>query len=303
MKKITFLLIALIPLSVFAQIDIEEKPEKEILKVAYDGSFPMLSIGVKDEVAMGLIGEKVTLLEVPYFDVKLENGDRASYKDEDNFKNKTYEIVAYEKDIYPTYTIKSELGTYKWKVSSSSKYIFNKYLDVIKDKLNGKIYVPLHNTNEVESLNGTKVNLDGSKEYTITKVSFTKFMFDYGIKVTINDDFELKYPTGDYDQPRNFNGEKFAPAKGWVNLKGDSMIALDNILIEKEVFKTFTTENANYIEQIRAEVIKIGMTNQQCRWAWGMPQKSFGSLAGYDEVFEWGGKSLYFNDDKLALIR
>ena len=97
MKKITFLLIALIPLSVFAQIDIEEKPEKEISKVAYDGSFPKLSIGVKDEVAMGLIGEKVTLLEVSYFDVKLENGDRASFKDEDNFKNKTYEIVAYDK--------------------------------------------------------------------------------------------------------------------------------------------------------------------------------------------------------------
>ena len=81
------------------------------------------------------------------------------------------------------------------------------------------------------------------------------------------------------------------------------MITLDNILIEKEIFKTFKTNNANYIEQIRAEEIKIGMTNQQCRWAWGMPQKSFGSLAGYDEVFEWGGKSLYFNDDKLALIR
>lgn len=302
MKKY-FLILLLFPLAVLAQIDIEEMPEKEISKVAYDGSFPKLPIGVKDEVALGLIDEKVTLLEVSYLDVKLENGDRTSYEDEKNFKNKTYEIVAYEKDIYPTYTIRSELGTYKWKVSSSSKYVFNKYLDVIKDELNKKVFVPLHNINEVESLNGTKVNIDGSKEYTITKVSFTKFMFDYGVKVTINDDFELKYPTGDYDQPRNYNGEKFAPTQGWINLKGDGVIALDNILIEKEVFKTFTAENANYIEQIRAEKIKIGMTNQQCRWAWGNPQRSLGSVAGYDEVFDWGGKTLYFKDNKLAQIR
>ena len=60
-------------MSVFAQIYIEEKPVKEISKVYYDGNLPKLSIDVKDEVAMGLIGEKVTLLEVFYFDVKLEN--------------------------------------------------------------------------------------------------------------------------------------------------------------------------------------------------------------------------------------
>ena len=302
MKKLTPLL--LFPIFIFGQIDIDETPEKKITATPYDGSYMTLPYSVSDEMGLGLIGEKVTLLDVSYFDVENENGERVSYSDEDNFKNKTYEIIAYEKDLYPTFTIKSDLGSYKWKVKSTSKYVFNKFLDVIKVKLLNKTYNPLYNSKEVEVLDGTKLSLDGTKEYQITKVSFTKFDYEYGIKVKLNDEFELKYPLGDYDQPTIFvKGEGNIPAEGWINLKGGSLIALDNTFIEKDIFTKFKADNSNYIEMIRKETVAIGMTEQQCRWAWGTPSKSYGSLAGYDVVYDWGGKTLYFKSNKLALIK
>ena len=131
-KKIIPIAILFISSISYSQINIDDAPEKKISVIPYDGSFPKLDYTVKDGVAKGLIGEKVTLLDVTYYDVELENGDRAPYEDAENFINKTYEITAYEKDLYPKFTIKSDLGTYKWKVTSSSKYVFNKFLDAIK---------------------------------------------------------------------------------------------------------------------------------------------------------------------------
>lgn len=126
MKKIYTLLVVVFVIGTsYSQINIDQAPEKKIIAIPYDGSFAKLGYSVKDDVAAGLIGEKVTLLDVSYFDVNKENGERISYSEEDNFKNKTYDIIAYEKDIYPIFTIKSELGTYKWKVYSTHKYVFN----------------------------------------------------------------------------------------------------------------------------------------------------------------------------------
>jgi len=288
----------------FSQIQIDQAPEKQINPIPFDGSFPKLGYSVKDEVGLGMIGEKVTLLDVFSFDITLEDGKSVPYSDEDNFKNKTYEIIGYEKDLYPTFTIKSDLGVYKWKVSSTSKYVFNKFLTVINTKLLNKVYIPLHNKREVEALDGNKLLIEGSKEYKITKVSFTKFSLDYGIKVEINNEFEMKYPTGSYDQPTKFvKGKGNIPNIGWINLKGGSLIALDNILIEKSVFEKFKSANISVIDKIRKEVIAIGMTEQQCRWAWGNPSKSYGAISGYDPVYDWGGKTLYFKSGKLALIK
>lgn len=304
MRYIILTLALLFSLSTYSQIEIDEPTEKKVVAIPYDGSYMTLPFTVSDEMGLGLVGEKVTLLDVSTFDVEGVNGERVSYSDDDNFKNKTYEIIAYEKDLYPTFTIKSDLGSYKWKVKSTSKYVFNKFLDAIKVKLLNKTYTPLYNTKEVEALDGTKLTIDGATEYQITKVSFTKFSFDYGIKVQLNNEFELKYPLGDYDQPRIFiKGKGNVPSEGWINLEGGALLASEHTLIEKDVFDKFKSENSSVIENIRKEVVSVGMTEQQCRWAWGIPNSSFGALAGYDEVYDWGGKTLYFKDDKLALIR
>jgi len=305
MKKFNTLLALIFITNIsYGQITIDDAPEKKINAVPYDGSFAKLGYSVKDEVGAGLVGEKVTLLNVSTFDVEKENGDRVSYSDEDNFKNKTYEIIAYEKDLYPTFTIKSDLGTYKWKVSSTSKYVFNKFIDAINIKLLNKVYIPLYNQREVEALDGTKITIDGSKEYKITKVAFTKFTLDYGIKVQLNDEFEMEYPTGTYDQPTKFvKGQGNVPNEGWISLKGGATLSLSNTLIEKSVFEKFKMQNSSVIDKIRKETVAIGMTEQQCRWSWGMPNKSYGAISGYDPVYDWGGKTLYFKSGKLALIK
>ena len=174
--KNSFLLLLILPSISFCQIEIDNEPEKKITAIPYDGSFAKFDYSVKDDVAAGMIGEKVTLLDVSTFDVKKENGDRVSYSDDDNFKNKTYEIIAYEKDIYPTFTIKSDLGTYKWKVSSTSKYVFNKYLEVIQEKLLDKVYIPLYNQREVEALDGSKLILNGSGNIKSQKYLLQNFL-------------------------------------------------------------------------------------------------------------------------------
>ena len=304
MKKTILIILIFSALTTYAQIEISETPEKKVTAIPYDGSFAKLDIIVEDDIALGLIGEKVTLLDVSTFDVEKENGDRVSYSDVDNFKNKTYEIIAYEKDLYPTFSIKSELGTYKWKVTSTSKYVFNRFIEFINQKLLNKIYISLYNIRELEALDGTKMTLDGTKEYQITKVSFTKFNLDYGIKVQFNNEFEVEYPLGNYDQPTIFvKGKGNVSNEGWINIKGGSILAINNTLVEKSVFEIFKSENSAVIDKIRGEIVAIGMTEQQCRWAWGIPNKSYGALAGYDEVYDWGGKSLYFKGGKLALIK
>tara|TARA_Y200000002_G_scaffold268092_1_gene222899 strand:- start:1465 stop:1746 length:282 start_codon:yes stop_codon:yes gene_type:complete len=92
MKKLILLLL-LIPFVSFGQIDIDETPEKKITATPYDGSYMTLPYSVSHEMGLGLIGEKVTLLDVSYFDVENENGERVSYSDEDNFKSNNLALI------------------------------------------------------------------------------------------------------------------------------------------------------------------------------------------------------------------
>tara|TARA_B110000438_G_scaffold70517_1_gene70747 strand:- start:495 stop:1394 length:900 start_codon:yes stop_codon:yes gene_type:complete len=299
MKKL-FIFLFFLSFNSFSQIEIEETIKKKTNSIPYDGSFMKLPYIIKDEVGAGLIGEKVTLIDISTFDINNLDESSVSFSEGEKFKNKTFEIINYEKDLYPVFTIKNESGTFKWQVSSISEYVFNKFIDKIKEKLLNKTYTPLHNQSEIESLDGREIIIDGSKEYKITKVSFAKFSIEYGIRVELNNSFSVKYPAGEYDQPTYHNGERNVPSIGWINL---SVNYSDITFIEKEIFKSFTTKNSDFISQIRDEVVKIGMTEQQCRWAWGMPSKGYGSLVGYDEVYDWGGKTLYFKKNKLALIK
>jgi hypothetical protein len=304
MKKL--LLLIFLPTIVFGQIEIDEIEKKAIEPIPFDGSFMKLPIASIDEsVRLGLIGEKITLIDVYYFDVKLMDGrTSASFKDQDKFKNKTFVITNAEREYGSTLlTIKNDSGEFKWKPSSSSKYVFNKYVQKIKEKLESKSYIPLHNKTNLKDLNGSMVNIDGETTYVVTKVSFSKFSYgQYGIKVELNDSISLKYISeNSYDQPRIFDGTKMIPQKGWIYLNDDGFSR--GTFIENDIFERFKVENQKWISNIREQKIAIGMTEKQCRYAWGMPDKSYGSLAGYDEVFDWGGKSLYFKADKLALIK
>lgn len=300
MKKLLLLLFVTTLFNVNAQIEIDQQTKK-ITAIPFNGEFMTLPYIVDDEVGLGLIGNKVTLIDVSTYDIKNIDGSRVGYKDEDKFSNKTFTITNYEKDIYPVLTIENESGAFKWEVSSTSKYVFNKAIDIIKEKLLNKIFVPLHLKSEIESLEGSKIIIDGNSNYEITKVSFSKFsIIEYGIKVELNNEISFKYLTGDYDQPMHHDGVKNIKSEGWINLSNNySKVTF----LEKDKFDRFVKTNQKYISEIRGELIKIGMTDKQCRWSWGIPTKSYGALAGYDEVYDWGGKSLYFKNNKLALIK
>ena len=305
MKKL-FLLLLVLPNLIIAQIDIDETEKVTPNSIPFDGSFMKLPMStIDDGVMLGLIGEKVTLIDVSYFDVKLEDGiSSASFSDSDKFKNKTFDIIAAQKEYGSVLlTIKNDSGTFKWKPSSISKYVFNKSIDVIKKKLLGKTYSPLHNQTQLKTLDGSKVTIDGKSFYTITKVSYSKFsIIEYGIKVVLNDSIPLKYKSENvYDQPRIFDGSKMIPHECWIYLDDDSYSKAT--FIEKDSFEEFKLKNRDWLSKIRDRVVAVGMTEKQCRWAWVMPESSYGSLAGYDEVYEWGGKTLYFKNDKLALIK
>lgn len=298
--------ILLIPFLIFfqfsnSQIEIDEVKKKKENAMPYSGEFMKLPIGVENKIALGLVGEKVTLIDVSIYNIENLDGSSLSRSDKDKFENKTFTIIDFEKDIYPTYTIESETEVYKWSVTSTSEYLFNKYLDEISKKLIDKTYIPLYNTTEIESLNGSEIVIDGSKKYTITDVAYSKLSsYDYGIKVELNSNFSFEYPTESFEQPTYYDGEKNVPNKGWINLKSDYTILK---MIEQDLFEKFKSKNPRFIDEIRNQVVKLGMTEQQCRWAWGSPTSSYGSLVGYDEVYDWRGKTLYFKNDKLALIK
>jgi len=49
----------------------------------------------------------------------------------------------------------------------------------------GKTYIPVHSETET-SYRGNPIVFDGSKEYLVTNVKFTKFLYDYGFLVEFN---------------------------------------------------------------------------------------------------------------------
>ena len=49
------------------------------------------------------------------------------------------------------------------------------------------------------------------------------------------------------------------------------------------------------------------MTESQCRWAWGSPNRIMNSIAGFDKILVYGefgnSQSLYFKEGLLKLIK
>ena len=165
-----------ISLQVQAQIAIDEPVEKEIVATPLDGSFMRFPSIMKEDVAIGMIGEKITFIEVSFFSLKNEDGSSISSDQEDNFKNKTFEIIGYEVENYDfVFCVKNETGTYKWTESTLDQYVLNKFLDFTNERLLDKIFIPLHYENQVETLDGTEITINGREEYKVTRVSYAKF--------------------------------------------------------------------------------------------------------------------------------
>lgn len=305
MKVLYTILLIATSFSLSSQISISETQRKTPEPVPFNGEFMKLPYTLKEEVGAGLVGEKVTLIDVSVFNMENLDGSRVDFSKDNLFKNRTFEVVKYSKNSSSVLTISNDSGVFNWKPSSIDNYVFNKFIDVISEKLKGKSFVPLHNNNELIGLDGATYNLVGSQIYTITDVLFSKFSIsEYGIKLVLNNEIPLKYPAeNSYDQPQIFDGNKMIPLEGWINVLEDGYGYGSATLIEEVTFSKFKSENAAHIDNIRNEIISVGMSYDQCKWAWGIPQKSYGEMAGYDEVYDWGGKTLGFKDGLLKLIK
>lgn len=305
MRKTLILVLSLISLHLSAQIEIEEPKKVEVEAIPFDGSYGTLDILATPEMVAGLIGEKVTIFGISYFDFKYLDGERVDFSERDNFDNKTYEIIDTKKDGYNVeLTIKSDSLVYVWGVSSvESRYVFNKYIDKTKEKLLGKTYIPLHLETKT-SYRGNSIIFDGNKEYVVTNVKFTKFITEYGFLVEFNNNEELMYST---TQPRVQikEGEPLVQRKDWINVSGILASLPTETFIEKDSWSKFSSDNSEYLRQIRERKIITGMTEDQVRYSWGMPNSSRRvQISSADMALEYEGPyTLYFKNNKLISIQ
>lgn len=314
MKKIKLILTAVIISHIcFGQIEIDDKSkEPEIKASPYDGEFMSFDGIYKKEKKAGVVGQLVTLIDVGTYNLygskdDLESRKSVSYSIEDLFENKTFEIIDYKYDLYDILTIKNESGTFFWKIGGTDKYVFNRYIDKLKERYEGKTFIPLHSKTEFEAMDGSKFNIKGDMKYKITKVKFAKLLFDYGIVFGINDSFECVFPNGLFDQPKFFNGKINVANDNYINISSNDIYKTKVMLIEELEFNSWASKNKAYLTKIRDRKVQIGMSQKQCRLAWGIPSNSMKNIAGYEEVLIYGdignSQNLYFKGGVLKLIK
>ncbi|MGK0447481.1 MAG: hypothetical protein ACJA2M_001255 [Polaribacter sp.] len=314
MKKNTLILTVLIVCQIsYAQIEIDDKSkEPEIKAIKYNGEFMSFDGIYEEEKKAGVAGELVTLIDVSTYNIyenedNLKSRKNISYKLEELFANKTFEIIDYNYDLYDILKIKNDSSTYIWKVSSTDKYVFNKYIDNVKEKYEGKTFIPLHKDSEFEAIDGSKFNIEGEKKYRITKVKFAKLQFDYGIVFNLNDSFECVFPNGTFAQPTLFNGKIYTTDENYINIASNDIFKSKVMMIEEAEFNSFSSKNKTYLTKIRKKEVQIGMTEKQCRFSWGTPSNSMSNIGGYNTVLIYGetgnSQNLYFKKGILKLLK
>lgn len=300
MKKInTSLVVAfffLFSLQIRAQINISDKSkDPEIKAIKYDGSFMDLSNVYSKEKKAGLVGEKITLLEI--WNLIKESGQEVGFSERKNFENKTFEIIDYSYGLGDVLKIKSKEGVFIFKPSIMDKYVFNKYIKTVNEKVINKIFIPLKMKSDAVAMNGEKILINGSKDYKVTKVSFSKLKIGYGLVLELNYEFEMVYPNGSYDQFDKL---------GWINIQSSSVLQSNITLLEKSTFDQFANTNKEYLSEIRNSKVKLGMTKEQCDFSWGSATKVLNNVSGY-QVRIYGkignSQSLYFKNGILKLIK
>ncbi len=282
----------------FSQINIVDKSKKTIIKaISYDGSFMNFKdVMLTNEKKAGIVGHKITLLKI--WNIKKANGEPIGLSESKTIENKSFEVVEYLNDYKDILRIKDEKEEYIFEPSAIDEFVINSYIDSLKSKLENKVFIPLKFKSELTSTDGNVISFDGNKEYKISKVEFAKLQLGYGIIIGINNEFELIYPTEAFSQPED---------KGWINLEGSDILQSKTTLLHKDTFIKFSNNNKVFINDLRKGVVKLGMTEKQCRIAWGIPTSSMNNIGGYEKVLRYGdvGKSenLYFKGGILKLIR
>lgn len=284
----------------YSQIEISDKTEKlKSNTIEYKGEFAQLGYSLTLEEKQGLIGNDVTLIDVFYYDIKKEDGSKVSFKDKELFVNKTFEIIDYQYDLKDILTLKNDSGTFLYSPSQTDTYIFNKFLDYIKEKYLGMEILSLKRDQKLKDISSNELVVKSNKPYKVTNVEFSNLQDGYGIVFTLDNEIKFVYPTDDLFQ---------TDQKGFLILTDDNKYFPTKVLfIEYLEFEKFKKENVGFVEAIRKGNVKIGMTEKQTKLSWGSPSTSFSNIAGYDKVNQYGSvqnsQNLYFKNDKLKLIK
>ena len=258
------ILMFLLAFNIQAQTDTKDTTQAQAPSVIpYEGSFMQFEPGFSEAKKAGVVGEQVTLVDVGYYFIfeserAVENNKFINAEEAYLFRNKTFVVIDYQfKAPDDILTIKNESGTFFWKVSDLSTYVFNRYLETLKDNLEGNSFIPLYDNEKLRSIDGQVLAFSGDKTYQMTKVSFTRIKRKYRVVVTIDGTYHFIYPTGENEQPGKSSGAVYERYEGWINIQSNDPNPSEVTLIEEKTYKKFTEENKDIINDIRSRKVSI----------------------------------------------
>ncbi|MBX2966204.1 MAG: hypothetical protein KF845_08675 [Cyclobacteriaceae bacterium] len=293
MKKYATLLLILTPhLQLLAQvIDLSKAAsERKIEAVEYDGSYYVLPYNATKEMRAGLVGQEITIAKLSS-SVKDKNGRNVLYKEKE-IEGKVWVIKQFINDEFDGKFLIEGNGE-QWIVElgiTTDDWYINKGLENFKSKFIGKKYNAFIIGLEVESIDQSKIQLDGKTPITVKDIQYAKTSYTkYSIVLFFDNGLITQYDPTDIFQPKE---------DGWIIIgKYES-----DLLVEESILNKYIAANPRFIKQMREGNVEVGMTEHQTRLSWGMPQRTL-YIPGYDKVNDYGYKKLYFKKNILQLIK
>jgi hypothetical protein len=302
----TILTALLITGATSAQIDFDDRSDskKQVEPIPYTGQFEKISdYKVSEGEKRGLIGEKVTLLEVSYRDIYPGKEAKEKYQSVDYskralFENKTFTIVDYYKDIFDCLIIKNSSGEFHWSVNTSSAYVFNKVIEATKDRFIGKQVSPFLMSVEGKDIAGNMIVLNAADQYTITNIKFSKLhdvLNEYGFVLVLNEKLEFRLPENILRFKQIHNGKIWVADERFIYVQSKESYSTRVLLISSEGMDYLTGKYSTFLTAARSGKINVGMNEELIGFAWGMADKYHMNLAGCGKVVVYGSQNLCFD--------
>lgn len=268
--------------------------ERKITPVEYDGTYLYPDYGATKEMKAGLVGQKITIIDIfSEYSLTDNNGKNASYNDLNSIEGKTWDIKEFiNDDNSGKFKIENEGKEWIAELGSLDKWYINKGLQNLKTKFIGKKYNSFIYGQEIESVDESKFKLDGNNPITVSDLQYAKLsLTKYSIVLIFDNGLITAFTPSGITQPIE---------EGWIKVGGDYG---EDLLVEVATLNKYSIANPKFIKQMRNGKVEIGMTEFQTRLAWGIPNKGYKNLAGYDQVNYYGQNILYFKKKILQLIK
>ncbi|MBX2963744.1 MAG: hypothetical protein KF687_14635 [Cyclobacteriaceae bacterium] len=295
-KYVTILFVLISHLELFAQVvDLSKAAsERKLVPVEYDGSYLIPDLGASKEMKAGLAGHEITIVKISSeYSLKDVNGKYATYKDLKEIEGKTWVIKEFINEGYSgKYLIENQDKQWITELGMSDTWFLNKGLEKLKENFVNKKFNSFIRGLEVQGIDETNFKLDGITPLTVTDLQYAKISYsEYSVALFFDNGLISAYDPSGITQPRD---------EGWIMIGGKYG---SDLLVEESALNKYSAANSRFIKQMRDGKVEVGMTEYQTRLSWGIPQKSYSNISGYDTVNDYGHKTLYFKKDILQLIK